>query len=42
MRKTIIAFLLVALATLLTVGCSALVSVGHSNTNTINKTENEK
>ncbi|WP_314989809.1 hypothetical protein [uncultured Campylobacter sp.] len=41
MRKTIIAFL-VALATLLTVGCSALVSVGHSNTNTINKTENKK
>jgi len=40
MKKTIIAFL-VALSVILA-GCSALFSVGHSNTNTINQTNHKK
>ncbi|WP_257792181.1 hypothetical protein [Campylobacter rectus] len=40
MKKTIIAFL-VALSVILA-SCSALFSVGHSNTNTINQTNNKK
>ncbi|MFL1707533.1 hypothetical protein ACHJH3_11150 [Campylobacter sp. MOP7] len=40
MNKTIIAFL-VALAVIVT-GCSALFSVGHGNTSTINQTNNKK
>jgi len=39
-KKTIIAFL-VALSVILA-GCSALFSVGHSNTNTINQTNHKK
>ena len=39
-EKTIIAFL-VALSVILA-GCSALFSVGHSNTNTINQTNHKK
>ena len=39
-EKTIIAFL-VALSVILA-GCNALFSVGHSNTNTINQTNNKK
>ncbi|WP_260425881.1 hypothetical protein [Campylobacter rectus] len=40
MKKTIIAFL-VALSVILA-GCSALFSVDHSNTNTINQTNHKK
>ena len=40
MKKPIIAFL-VALSVILA-GCSALFSVGHSNTNTINQTDHKK